>query len=252
MPWVALGDRVLHGDPLAPTLHLDPVERSTAEVAHRSGEVEMDSRGPWLLHDTVKPHHRHWLACTGTTVWPARIEEADGLLGRMATDVRERRGGPPPVSKLTATDEPSEGAGLDLLVFPDAVRYREVDETRWEAILLEHVDGSALSEAAPREGVEGRWLFVCVHAERDDRCGDCGPPLVEALRSAVADYGLSDVRVRATSHVGGHKYAGNVIVHPGGHWYGYVRPADAPRIVREHLVEGRVIEELHRGSMEAP
>lgn len=212
----------------------------------------MDSRGPWPLHDTVKSHHRHWLVCTGTTKWPARIEEAGGLLGRMAGDVRARRDRDPPVSKLTATDEPSAGPGLDLLVFPEAVRYFGVDGSHWEAILRDHVDGGALSDAVPRGDEEGRWLFVCVHGQRDDRCGACGPPLVEALREALEEAGVPDVRVRATSHVGGHKYAGNVIAHPEGHWYGYVRPSDASRIVREHVVEGRVIEELHRGSMEAP
>lgn len=211
----------------------------------------MVPRGPWPLHDTVKPHHRHWLACTGATGWPARIEEAGGLLGRMAADVRARRDREPPVPKLTATDEPSAGAGLDLLVFPESVRYRGVDERGWEAILRDHVDGDGPSDAAPREDVEGRWLFVCVHGERDHRCGECGPPLVEALREALDAAGIDDVRVRATSHVGGHKYAGNVIVHPEGQWYGYVRPSDASRIVREHLIGGRVIEELHRGSMEA-
>lgn len=212
----------------------------------------MSSRGPWPLHDTVKPYHRHWLACTGTRGWPARIEEAGGLLGRMAADVRERRDGEPPVSKLTATDEPTEGPGLDLLVFPDGARYRNVDGARWTTILRDHVDGGTRSDAAPRDRVEGWWLFVCVHGERDERCGACGPPLLEALRTAVAEAGLPEVRVRATSHVGGHKYAGNLLVYPGGHWYGYLRPEDASRIVREHLVEGRVVEELHRGSMEAP
>jgi (2Fe-2S) ferredoxin len=49
--------------------------------------------------------------------------------------------------------------------------------------------------------------------------------------------------------VGGHKYAGNVIVYPEGVWYGYVRPDDAVRLVEEHLVEGRILEDLHRGRM---
>lgn len=210
-------------------------------------------RGPWPLADTVKPHARHWLACTGAASWPARIEEAGGLLGRMASDVRARRDGPAAAGKLTATDEPTEGEGLDLLVFPDRLRYRNVDAVRWRALLAREIDGEESAGEIPRSvRLEGRWVFVCVHRERDERCGACGPPLVAALREAVDAAGLADVRVRATSHVGGHKYAGNVIVHPEGEWYGYVRPDDAPRIVREHLVEGRVVEELHRGSMEAP
>ena len=42
-----------------------------------------------------------------------------------------------------------------------------------------------------------------------------------------------------------------VVVYPEGVWYGYVRPDDAGRIVREHLVEGRVLADLHRGTMGA-
>ena len=32
------------------------------------------------------------------------------------------------------------------------------------------------------------------------------------------------VALYKTSHVGGHKYAGNVIVYPPGDWLGYVTP----------------------------
>lgn len=210
----------------------------------------MEDRGLGPLAGTVKPHARHWLACTGRVAWPARIEEGEGLLGRMAADVRAMRDRSPTPPKLTATDEPTAGPGLDLLVFPDRLRYRNVDAAAWETI-GGHVEGGPPVDEVPHDPLPGRWVFVCVHAARDERCGACGPPVIEALRAAVEAEGLADVRVRATSHVGGHKYAGNVIVHPDGEWYGTVRPSDAPRIVREHLVEGRVIEELHRGSMEA-
>ncbi|MGH7563049.1 MAG: hypothetical protein ACREK5_01315, partial [Gemmatimonadota bacterium] len=87
----------------------------------------MEPRGPWSLQDTVKPYFRHFLVCTGMTGWPPRIEEAEGLLGRMARDVRSLRDvlGTPP--KLTATDEPTADHGFDLLVYPDAIRYHGVD-----------------------------------------------------------------------------------------------------------------------------
>lgn len=208
-----------------------------------------EPRGEWPLADTVKPYDRHLFACTGRSAWPARIEEAEGLLGRMAADVRARRSPDGPSPKLTATDEATRGPGYDLLVFPEAVRYRNVDERRWASILADHLDGGRLSDAAPREPLPGRHVFVCLHAARDERCGRCGPPVKAALEAALGEAGLEDVTVRATSHVGGHKYAGNVIVYPEGIWYGYVRPEDAPRIVREHLRGGRVIEEILRGSM---
>lgn len=206
-------------------------------------------RGAWPLADTVKPYHRHAFVCTGSTGWPARIEEADGLLGRMAADVRARRDAGGEIPKLTATDEATAGPGFDLLVFPEAVRYRNVDGGTWPRILAEHLEQGRVSDATEREPLEGTHVFVCVHAARDERCGRCGPPLLEALERAIRTEGLVDVVVRATSHVGGHKYAANVLVYPDGVWYGYARPEDAARIAREHLAGGRVVEGIHRGGM---
>lgn len=214
------------------------------------GATVSTGRGEWPLADTVKPYHRHLLACTGGREWPARIEEAEGLLGRMARDVREASDAERSGTKLTATDEASGEDGLDLLVFPDAVRYRGVDERSWKAILETHVKGGRVCDAVPALSLPARHVFVCVHGRRDERCGCWGPPIVEALRAACAAAGI-DVPVWATSHVGGHKYAGNVIVYPEGVWYGYVRPEDAERLVREHLAGDRVVGELLRGRMEA-
>ena len=213
-------------------------------------ETTTRSRGPWALAGSVKPYHRHVFVCTGRTSWPERLEDEEGLLGTMASDVRGLRDAEGAVPKLTATDEPSSSdAGFDLLVFPEAVRYRRVDAAGWRAVLEGHLLGGEPAPGVDREPLPGRHLFVCVHEARDERCGRCGPPLLDAVSGAVAAAGLADVAVRATSHVGGHKYAGNVLVYPEGVWYGYARPEDAGRIVREHLVEGRILEDLHRGSM---
>lgn len=208
-------------------------------------------RGEWPLADSVKPYHRHAFACTGARSWPARLEDDEGLLGEMAREVHDLRGGDGPIPKLTATDEPSTGDGLDLLVFPEAVRYRGIDRDRWRIVLEVHLLGGGRA-GVDSDPLPGRHVFVCVHAARDDRCGRCGPPLLAALEAAVEREGLGDVTVRATSHVGGHKYAGNVILYPEGVWYGYVRPDDAARLVREHLGAGRIVADLHRGGMLAP
>ena len=154
-------------------------------------------RGEWPLAGSVKPYRRHAFACTGVAEWPARLEEAEGLLGAMARDVRElpmELGEPP---KLTATDERSTGPGIDLLVFPEALRYRVADESGWRAVLREHLVGGAPAPVENRS-LPGRHVFVCIHAARDERCGRCGPPLLSAVREAVAEAGLEDVTVRAT------------------------------------------------------
>ena len=206
------------------------------------------ARGEWPLADSVKLYHRHAFACTGDRNWPARLEDHEGLLGIMARDVRDLRDSEGSIPKLTATDEPSTGRGIDLLVFPEAVRYRIFNQEDWRVVLHEQLRGGKRA-GVESESLPGRHVFVCVHAARDERCGRCGPPLLIAVRDAVAAAGLKDITVRATSHVGGHKYAGNVLIYPEGVWYGYVRPDDAGRLVRDHLLGGRLLEDLHRGSM---
>lgn len=49
-------------------------------------------------------------------------------------------------------------------------------------------------------------LYVCIHGERDCRCGDTGGKVFDALRREVTDRGLSGkVEVAGVGHVGGHK-----------------------------------------------
>ncbi len=77
--------------------------------------------------------------------------------------------------------------------------------------------------------------------------------LVEELQGACGKKGLSSkVAVLPCSHVGGHKYAGNIVVYSstGGHWYGRVKPCHADSIVETHVLSGRVFKELWRGRMD--
>jgi (2Fe-2S) ferredoxin len=134
-------------------------------------------------------------------------------------------------------------------------------------------------------------VLICGHGGRDQRCGVYGPLLknefekklpekgVEVLKGAVEVEGEGEVkeaegdksgreyaaRVGLISHIGGHKFAGNVIVYlpPGlrtrdgeehplaGHgiWYGRVEPRHVEGVIEETVLKGRVIEELFRGGI---
>lgn len=136
-------------------------------------------------------------------------------------------------------------------------------------------------------------VLVCGHGGRDMRCGVMGPALREEFERQLPREGfqvlkgpvelslneenlvLGDgkeeaegkgmARVGLISHIGGHKFAGNVILYlpPGmkgkngkahelagcGIWYGRVEPKHVEGILRETVVEGRVIEELFRGGI---
>nr|POF22851.1 altered inheritance of mitochondria protein 32 [Quercus suber] len=66
----------------------------------------------------------------------------------------------------------------------------------------------------------------------------------------------STVSVSPCSHLGGHKYAGNVIIFGSkingevtGHWYGYVTPEDVPVLLEQHILKGEIVDWLWRGEM---
>lgn len=71
--------------------------------------------------------------------------------------------------------------------------------------------------AAVEDEIAGSYVFVCAHGSRDVRCGVCGPVLIEKLNEEIELRGLKgQVSVMACSHVGGHKYAGNLIIYSTG------------------------------------
>ncbi|KAI9090675.1 hypothetical protein K1719_028528 [Acacia pycnantha] len=68
--------------------------------------------------------------------------------------------------------------------------------------------------AGVQDEIAGSHVFVCAHASRVVRCG---PVLVEKFNEEIGLRGLKDqVFVWACSYVGGHKYAGYVIIYSPG------------------------------------
>ena len=203
------------------------------------------------LPGTVKFYERHLFVCTGHTEWPERIELGGGFLQALAEMMGLYAAEMPLKVKMTACDDPGlTDNGYDILVFPDMVRYVGVETADLETLVRDHLVGNKLSERLRHEPLAGQHVFVCVHGRRDERCGQCGPPLVRRLTAELWERGLADrVTVRRTSHVGGHAFAGNVLVYPGGDWYGYVTPEDIPRLVEDHLIDGVIVRDLWRGRM---
>jgi hypothetical protein len=86
---------------------------------------------------------------------------------------------------------------------------------------------AALDGTGPgTEAVEKPLYAVCTHGKRDRCCALQGRPLYEALRHVTAP-----ARVWQSTHVGGDRFAGNVVVLPHGLYYGRVRPDDVGRLV---------------------
>ena len=152
--------------------------------------------------------------------------------------------------KLTACDTPSRGEGNDVLVFPERIRYLGLTVNQIPYLVENHLVGNRICRRIPSCRLAGHQVLICVHGSRDPRCGRCGPLLAKQFKKELAVRGLSqEVSVRGTNHVGGHRFAGNVIVYPGGDWYGHATPEDVAQIIEEHLLQGRIVSELWRGRM---
>lgn len=119
-------------------------------------------------------------------------------------------------------------------------------------------------------------VLICGHGHRDERCGIMGPLLQAEFRRVLKQEGFSTggdnvegmghANVELISHVGGHKYAGNVIIYlpPSfgstsntsnalagkGIWYGRVEPRHVEGIVKETVLNGRVVRDHFRGGVE--
>ncbi|KAM0347934.1 hypothetical protein ACHAPU_004433 [Fusarium lateritium] len=134
-------------------------------------------------------------------------------------------------------------------------------------------------------------VLICGHTGRDARCGIMAPVLKTEFEDKLKHEGfdvqngpvqvnLNDsqriqgdtgeekttARVGLISHIGGHKFAGNVIIylppdlkmgneaHPlAGHgiWYGRVDPKHVEGIVKETILKGNVVADMFRGGIDA-
>lgn len=71
-------------------------------------------------------------------------------------------------------------------------------------------------------------FLICTNGRRDPCCAKWGLPLYNALEK------MSGVSVWQSSHVGGHRFAGNMICLPHGIYYGRVSPENATSVVEQY------------------
>ncbi|KAF4730303.1 hypothetical protein FOZ63_021722 [Perkinsus olseni] len=164
------------------------------------------------------------------TTWPKDANTMDDKLKEMVDTLRKPL--PKNFPVVVAEGIPGEDKEGDVLLFPSGLRIPagsdlskvEVDKSKSPAT-VSHPDAIPVP-------AKSRHIFVCAHNSRDKRCGRCGPELASCIES------LGDARthVRKCSHIGGHKFAGNLIIYDmqvadTGDWYGYVTPENLKKIL---------------------
>ena len=88
-------------------------------------------------------------------------------------------------------------------------------------------------------------LLVCTNGRHDPCCAEFGRPVAEALASAYGDL------VWEVSHIGGDRFAGNVVTMPDGVYYGGLDPERAVVVAEAHLA-GHIELDAYRGRSAHP
>lgn len=101
--------------------------------------------------------------------------------------------------------------------------------------------GALAADGLPGVPLEHPLLVVCTHGKRDRCCAKSGRPLYDALREET-----DSSWVWQSTHVGGDRFAGNVVVLPQGLYYGRVEPEGVPAVLDAHAA-GRIDLEHFRG-----
>ncbi|SCU91299.1 LAFA_0F02938g1_1 [Lachancea sp. 'fantastica'] len=148
------------------------------------------------------------------------------------------------------------GMKNDVLVLPHFLRIKalaasdvkdQLDEL--VPLLVENQRDQLLTRSNIEEARENSFVFLCSHKTRDKRCGITAPILQKIFHQELQQHGLyrdnSDFRpggcvVGFVNHVGGHKFAANVILYlKSSHsliWLARVTPKNVPAIVNLMIV----------------
>ncbi|KAK6344237.1 hypothetical protein TWF696_007879 [Orbilia brochopaga] len=205
---------------------------------HENLDIERDKP----IAGAITRHYRHVLIHTGTTDWPKRIEDMSSTAGMLKSLVSAGSALADPLSPILVTNSswptPPEseqgGSGtVTMSLFPEAIEVCSIPNSMdglksFATSFLLHPSseyhtphGNERDPAFTIKNITKPVILTCSHGSRDMRCGILGPAIIKAFAEALEKQS-PDNRIDAIlgeiSHIGGHKYAGNVIIHlPGDH-----------------------------------
>ena len=191
-----------------------------------------------------------WLLVEYGGQWPYEPLDATvfagGLGARLGAQLAEVPG-----ARLCLVKRPGEGRRDGVTVFYGSTPGRGGRFRRLE--LEDHGRLGDLDLAAllcdgdgPGERLEHPLLLVCTHGVRDRCCAKYGQELCRALGGSAPDGW-----VWQASHVGGDRFAGNLVALPEGLYFGRVGRAEAPRVLEAYL-DGRIDLACYRGRSSDP
>ena len=201
------------------SLALDEPLLGTASVVHRWILIERD--GPWGANALQKNRFEPDVQL--------KIQELGRLTGARLLLIR-RHGKRPQT-------------GVRVMCSYTSHAQKWLEEFHLDSIDdLFDLDLSPLKHGASVGGkaVSENRLFVCTHGKHDPCCAKYGMPVAIALDLEWPE------RTWETSHIGGDRFAGNVLILPLGIYYGRVQPSEAVTLI-EQLDRGNLSLDHYRG-----
>ena len=180
----------------------------------------------------------HWLLVEYRGVWShdavAGSGMSDQVKARLAELVAERSR-----TRLLLIRRPDRRHHDDVVVY--AAESRQGDERLVRMNLDSHEQLRDVDPFRDGAAADEPLFLVCTHGKHDRCCARYGRPLWAALSEQV-----DEERAWQCSHVGGDRFAGNVVVLPHGIYYGRVGRDDVATVLEEHL-SGRIPLAHYRG-----
>ena len=183
----------------------------------------------------------HWLLVEYAGHWPYEPLDAAVFAGPLGEHLAAQLAGLPR-SRLLLIKRPGGRAHAGIQVVYGTTteaggELRGLEVERYEDLLDLDLD------ASPGRALDHPLLLVCTHGIRDRCCARYGQSLLrEVVHHADRDW------VWQASHVGGDRFAGNLVVLPEGLYFGRVgdEEGDVVRILEEYRV-GRIELSRYRG-----
>jgi hypothetical protein len=187
----------------------------TASVVR--GWVLLEQPGPWGMEAVTESRLDRDLA-------RALHRAAAAAHLRLLLIRRPGRGGPP------VDREASQSSACFVAHTSRKGRWLERRRLADPAELLELDMARVVAGERPGFGEEATEpvYLACTNGRHDRCCATYGRPLALALQASHGEL------VWESSHVGGDRFAGNLVCLPDGHYFGRVGPGDAERVVGLH------------------
>lgn len=180
----------------------------------------------------------HWLLVEYRGLWSHDALAGSGLSDQVKARLRELAG-ERSRTRVLLIRRPDRRHHKSFAVF--VADSREGSERLARLDVGHHEELREVDPFEVAQPVDGPLFLVCTHGKHDRCCARYGRPLWEA-----ASEQLDESSAWQCTHIGGDRFAGNLVALPHGMYYGRVDREDVPDVLDHHL-SGQLALEHYRG-----